>query len=80
MSAAESEPPAWPLPDALSAITAPTLILWGEDDLLTPLDEGQQLSAAINGSQLVVVPGTGHRPHLEDPAAVATFISEFLDT
>jgi pimeloyl-ACP methyl ester carboxylesterase len=73
-------PEASTLPDALSAITAPTLILWGEDDLLTPFEQGQQLSAAIEGSQLTVVPGTGHRPHLEDAAAVAGFIGDFLDS
>lgn len=80
LTAIAQTPEASTLPDALSAITAPTLILWGEDDLLTPLEAGQQLNAAIEGSQLVVVPGTGHRPHLEDPAAVAIFIGEFLNS
>lgn len=79
LTAMAQTPEASTLPDALSAITAPTLILWGENDVTTPLDEGQQLSAAIAGSQLVIVPGTGHRPQLEDPGAVAAFIGEFLD-
>lgn len=79
LTAFAQTPVASTLPDALIAITAPTLILWGDDDPLTPVEQGQQLSAAIEGSQLIVVPGTGHRPHLEDPVAVAAFMGEFLD-
>jgi pimeloyl-ACP methyl ester carboxylesterase len=79
LTAFAQTPGASTLPDGLIAITAPTLILWGDDDSLTPVEQGQQLSAAIEGSQLNVVPGTGHRPHLEDPAAVAGFMGEFLD-
>jgi pimeloyl-ACP methyl ester carboxylesterase len=68
------------LPDALSLITAPTLILWGELDTLTPISQGEQLRTAIEGAEITLVPGAQHRPHLEDPAATAAFIAAFLSS
>ncbi|MDP3983720.1 MAG: alpha/beta hydrolase [Acidimicrobiia bacterium] len=73
-------PPATTLPSALSAITTPTLILWGENDTVTPLVDGQLLADAIEGAHLTLVPGTGHRPQLEDPTVTGTFIAEFLSS
>jgi len=73
-----STPAATTLPGALSSISAPTLVLWGEDDDLTPLGDGEEVAAAIPGASLTVVPGTGHRPHLEEPAVTAGFIVAFL--
>jgi pimeloyl-ACP methyl ester carboxylesterase len=71
-------PEASTLPDSLSTIDVPTLILWGDSDAVTPLEQGEEIAAAIEGAELAVVPGTGHRPHREDPAAVASLISTFL--
>jgi len=44
----------------LGQITAPTLILAGETDAMSPLDESQALSDAINSAERVVVAGGGH--------------------
>ncbi len=78
LNAMAATPPASTLPDALRIIEAPTLVLWGELDLVLPIDQGQQLRGMIEGAEFLVVPGTGHRPHLEDPATVAGFIADFL--
>lgn len=78
LTALAQTPEASTLPGSLSSITAPTLILWGDSDMLTPLEQGERLRDAIDGSELTTVPGTGHRPHLEDPAAVASLIAAFL--
>lgn len=71
-------PPASTLPDSLSTITAPTLIVWGGGDTITPLSEGEELQRALADSSMQVVAGAGHRPHLEDPEATAALISDFL--
>ncbi|MGH8926724.1 MAG: alpha/beta fold hydrolase [Acidimicrobiia bacterium] len=78
LTALFNTPLASTLPDGLSAIEAPTLILWGDGDTVTPLNQGEQLAVAVAGSELLVVPGAGHRPHLEDPETTAGFIAQFL--
>jgi pimeloyl-ACP methyl ester carboxylesterase len=78
LNAMAATPSASTLPDALTSITAPTLILWGEVDALTPISQGEQIRAEITGAEFLLVPGTGHRPHLEDPVATAGFIGAFL--
>lgn len=48
----------------------PTVVLVGEHDRLTPVSHARSLAAALPGSRLVVVPGTGHMLILERPEAV----------
>jgi pimeloyl-ACP methyl ester carboxylesterase len=59
-------------------ITTPTLILWGDQDSLTPPDIGQAYNAAIKGSRLVVFRNTGHVPMEEVPEQSARVVREFL--
>jgi alpha-beta hydrolase superfamily lysophospholipase len=47
-------------------ITAPTLVLWGEDDKLDPPDTGRLLHAALTCKKaLHIIPGNGHVGHLD---------------
>lgn len=64
--------------DAYRAIGAPTLILWGAADTVTPLGQGQDLHALVPGSELSVLPGVGHIPQLEDPAEFNARLVKFL--
>lgn len=57
-------------PDLIQTITAPTLILWGEQDDLIPLENGERFHQAIQNSQFVTFPELGHVP--QEEAAVAT--------
>lgn len=51
---------------ALAALRSiPTLILVGDDDLLTPLDHSNQIAAAVRSAELVVLPHCGHMVMLE---------------
>lgn len=52
-------------------ITEPTLLLWGEDDATTPLEDGRKLYALIPNARLVTYPGAGHNLHQERAAEVA---------
>lgn len=62
-----------------SAITQPTLILWGGRDRLIPPYVGERFHAAIAGSTFVLFDGLGHVPHEEDPAATLVPLRAFLD-
>ncbi|MCX5408989.1 alpha/beta hydrolase [Streptomyces sp. NBC_00335] len=53
--------------DLLPAITVPTLLLWGELDVRSPLSVARAFRAAIAHSELVVLPGVGHVSNLEAP-------------
>jgi pimeloyl-ACP methyl ester carboxylesterase len=64
--------------ERLGAIRTPTLVLTGAEDRLTPLAYGRFLAAAIPGARLVEIPGAGHFPQLEQPAAVNRAVREFL--
>lgn len=61
----------------LAAITAPTLVLVGEHDMIRR-DHSQAIADAIPGSRFTVVPGTSHMLIVEEPAAVAAEVRELL--
>ncbi|MFN4038972.1 MAG: alpha/beta fold hydrolase [Erythrobacter sp.] len=48
-----------------AAITAPTLILWGEEDRLIPVAAGRYLDDEMPQSDLIIYPGIGHLPQEE---------------
>jgi pimeloyl-ACP methyl ester carboxylesterase len=62
----------------LPAIHCPTLVLVGDADAITPPDVAREMSEAIAGSRLVVVPRAGHASTLEAPEAVTRELVAFL--
>ena len=62
----------------LPTITVPTLILVGEDDVITPPAEAERMAAAIRGARLVKIPRAGHISTLENAGAVNRAILSFL--
>lgn len=64
---------------ALPGITAPTLVLVGEVDALTPLAFAQTLARGIPGAELAVIPGAGHLSALERPDEFAAAVRGFLE-
>jgi pimeloyl-ACP methyl ester carboxylesterase len=64
--------------DLLAAIAAPTLVIVGADDALTPPDEARRMQEAIAGSRLVVIPGAGHIANMEQPEAFSQALGAFL--
>jgi pimeloyl-ACP methyl ester carboxylesterase len=66
----------------LPAISCPTLVVCGAQDLISPPSEMRGVSAAIPRARYVELPGAGHLAHLEAPeaftAAVSPFLSEVL--
>lgn len=68
-------------PDSTSTLTrivVPTLVVVGEEDMLTPRADAQVLAGGIKGSELVVLPHAGHLSNLETPAAFSAALAQFL--
>lgn len=64
--------------DTCATIDVPTLVICGDEDVLTPPKEAEKLSASIRGSRIEVLQGAGHLSNVERPAAFNTVVSEFL--
>jgi pimeloyl-ACP methyl ester carboxylesterase/predicted ester cyclase len=63
----------------LSAIAVPTLILAGEAEQVCPLEAHAELAAGIAGARFFTIPDAGHFAPLENPAAVARHVRDWLD-
>jgi pimeloyl-ACP methyl ester carboxylesterase len=61
-----------------SKLRLPTLIVYGREDKVTPLEFGQIYNKLIAGSKLVLINGAGHFVHLQKPDQVETLIERFL--
>jgi pimeloyl-ACP methyl ester carboxylesterase len=59
-------------------LSEPTLLIWGEDDLVTPVSEGKKLKHLIKNSELHVLHGAGHFVHQQKVEEVAGLIRTFL--
>jgi 2-hydroxy-6-oxonona-2,4-dienedioate hydrolase len=53
----------------------PPLLIWGEDDIWTPVSLGTAAQAELPGSSLVLMPECGHAPYFEDPVEFTRIIS-----
>jgi pimeloyl-ACP methyl ester carboxylesterase len=62
----------------LSNISIPTLVLCGEFDALTPVDEMRAMSEKIHGSNFIVVPGAGHLTPVEQPESINAILKSFI--
>ena len=58
-------------------INQPTLIIWGEDDKVIPVDDGHKLHGSILHSRLVILKDCGHVPAEEQSDAFAEIVSTF---
>jgi len=63
--------------DLLPRIAVPTLLIWGEADVRSPLGVARQLEEAIPDTTLVVLPGAGHLTNLERPGAFNDAVRAF---
>ena len=54
-------------------------LLWGAQDEVTPPRQARDIAAATPGSRLVMLPGVGHLPQIEDPARFNARLIELLE-
>jgi pimeloyl-ACP methyl ester carboxylesterase len=66
--------------DRLGGITAPTLVVVGEQDLLTPPWQAEAVADRIPGAryELVTGPGSSHGMHIERPEDLLRIVTDFL--
>jgi 3-oxoadipate enol-lactonase len=64
--------------DRLSRITAPTHVIVGSEDILTPARYSQELAEAIPGARLTIIPEAAHVLTMENPEAFNRAMLEFL--
>jgi pimeloyl-ACP methyl ester carboxylesterase len=62
----------------LRRITAPTLVVWPDDDKLIPIAHGHRYAEQIPGAQFTVVPDCGHAMYFERPAEFGQITTDFL--
>ena len=55
------------MPILMAQVKTPSLVLWGKQDAIVPLNCGELYQQAIPGSSLVVIDECGHSPHIEKP-------------
>jgi pimeloyl-ACP methyl ester carboxylesterase len=61
-------------------LDTPTLVIWGDCDRAVPIHSAPDLRRHFNGSELITLPGVGHRPAEEAPQLVANFLRTWLDS
>ncbi len=66
------------LSDKLHQISAPTLLIWGTDDIVTPPIVAERFNELIEHSELHWVKECGHAPMMEHPQTFNNILSEFL--
>ena len=62
----------------LGRIRVPTLVVWGEEDKLFPLEIGRAWERAIPGARLTVLDDCAHVPPLDNPEAFVSTVTDFL--
>jgi pimeloyl-ACP methyl ester carboxylesterase len=64
----------------LATISCPTLVVVGDNDVLTPPKLAEEIAAGIRGSRLVVIADCGHLSTLERPDAVNRALAEWMES
>ena len=65
--------------DRMPDIRCPTLVVWGEKDMLVPVADAHEYERLIPGARAVVFDDTGHIPMAERPNTFNDCVLEFLD-
>jgi len=65
--------------ETLKTINVPALLITGDEDILTGVNEAELMRQHINGSQLRVIPRAGHYSPWEQSEAASKLLRQFLD-
>ncbi len=64
----------------LPKIQNPTLIIWGEKDKTTPLDDAYLMKKEIKNSRLEILNNLSHTPYQEDPTKISELVTNFVQS
>jgi pimeloyl-ACP methyl ester carboxylesterase len=67
------------LPHLLGGLATPSLIVWGRDDRIVPLECGERYAKSLARARLEVVEGAGHFAEMEKPRELAALVTGFLN-
>jgi pimeloyl-ACP methyl ester carboxylesterase len=65
-------------PEGFRRLSMPLTLVWGQDDSITPLGQAKALEQLVPQSRLIVLPGVGHIPQIEDPTLFNLRIAQAL--
>jgi pimeloyl-ACP methyl ester carboxylesterase len=66
--------------DRIGEISCPTLIVWGRNDEIVPVEDAYEYERLIPGSRKVIFEDTGHVPMLERPERFNALVEEFVSS
>jgi pimeloyl-ACP methyl ester carboxylesterase len=66
------------LPHLLGGIATPTLVVWGREDRIVPVECGERYAKALPRARLEVVEGAGHFAEMEKPDELARLVTGFM--
>jgi pimeloyl-ACP methyl ester carboxylesterase len=66
------------LPHLLGGVVTPTLVVWGRDDRIVPLECGERFAKALPNARLHVMEHTGHFVEMERPDELARLVCDFV--
>jgi pimeloyl-ACP methyl ester carboxylesterase len=66
------------LRDRLHRISAPTLVIWGEQDNMVPRSHGETYARLVPNARLEVIQQCGHSVQVEQPHVTARLVLDFL--
>src|SRR6266498_5661565 len=67
------------LPHLLGGVATPTLVVWGREDRIVPLECGERFAKALPRARLEVVEGAGHFVEMEKPNELAQLVTDFVN-
>jgi pimeloyl-ACP methyl ester carboxylesterase len=62
----------------LSGVATPTLVVWGRDDHIVPLECGERYVKSLGQARLEIIDGAGHFVDMEQPEALASLVTRFV--
>lgn len=65
-------------PDGYRKLAMPLTLVWGALDTITPPQQAESIAKLVPGARLLMLPGVGHIPQIEDPALFNRKVLEVL--
>jgi pimeloyl-ACP methyl ester carboxylesterase len=62
----------------LHTINSPTLIIWGSEDPVIPIQYAESFASSIKDCRFYRMDGCGHTPYVQDPVTFSSIVLEFL--
>ena len=66
------------LTPVFSKLTTPTLIVWGDNDKVTPISDGRKIHGLISGSKFEIIKNARHSPQFTNSKKIADLVTQFI--